>query len=322
VRPRVTVLLLLLAVGADVARAVEPPPPGLGHDHVLNGRIWDVAGARFVSMDALAAAVSGARFALLGERHDNADHHQFQAWLVRRVLEGGRRPAVAFEMLTTDQAPALARHLASAPRDAAGLGDAVGWKRSGWPEWRLYQPIAEAALAAGVPVVAANLPTATARAAARGDLAALDPALVRRHALDRPAAEAVQAAMEEEIRTAHCGALPASAMAGMVTAQRARDAEMAERLVASGGDGAILIAGAGHVRVDRGVPRYVAALAPSASVVSVAFVEVADDVAAPADYAAKFGATRLPFDFVWFTPRADNVDHCARFRAAPPLPSR
>jgi uncharacterized iron-regulated protein len=312
-------LTLLLAV-AGVVRAVEPPPAGLGHDHPLTGRIWDVAGARFISMDALATAVGAARFALLGERHDNADHHQFQAWLLRRMLESGRRPAVAFEMLSTDQAPQLASHLAASPRDAAGLGDAVGWKRSGWPEWRLYQPIAEAALAAGVPIIAANLPTATARAVARGDLSALDPALVRRHALDRAATDDVQAAMEAEIRDAHCGALPNTLAPGMVTAQRARDAEMAERLVAGARDGAVLIAGAGHVRTDRGIPRYVAALAPGASVVSVALVEVADEAKTPAEYATRFGTTGLPFDYVWFTARADNVDHCARLR--PSAPSR
>jgi len=115
-------------------------------------------------MNALAAAVSAARFALLGERHDHPEHHEFQAWLLRRMLESGRRPAVAFEMLDTTQAPALA----PPPRDLAarraGLGDAVGWRASGWPEWRLYQPIAEIALAAGLPVVAANLPATAARA--------------------------------------------------------------------------------------------------------------------------------------------------------------
>ena len=303
--------LALALVLTSVAHAVEPPA-GLGYDHALTGRIWDVAQSRFVTMDALAAALSAARFALLGERHDQPEHHQFQAWLLRRMIETGRRPAVAFEMLDTTQATALARHLAASPRDAAGLGDAVGWGASGWPAWRLYQPIAESALTAGLPIVAANLPPTVARAVARGDLNALDPTLVRRHALDRPAP--AQAEMEDEIRAAHCGVLGDALVSGMVTAQRARDAEMAERLVAGQRDGAVLIAGAGHVRTDRGVPRALAALVPDARVASVAFVEVADGWTAPADYAARFGATRLPFDYVWFTARADNVDPCARMR--------
>ena len=311
---RLAALALALLL-TPIAYAVEPPA-GLGYDHPLTGRIWDVAQSRFVKMDSLAAAVSAARFALLGERHDHPEHHQFQAWMVRRMVEAGRRPAVAFEMLDTTQAPALARHLAAAPRDAAGLGDAVGWGASGWPAWSLYQPIAETALAAGLPLVAANLPATVARAVARGDLGALDPALVRRHGLDRPAP--AQTAMEDEIRAAHCGTLSEARVSGMVTAQRARDAEMAERLVAGQRDGAVLIAGAGHVRTDQGVPRVLASLAPEARVASVALVEVAEGWTAPGDYAARFGAPRLPFDYVWFTARADNTDPCAPLRPSTP----
>src|SRR5437867_8378279 len=159
-------LVLVLAL-TSAASAVEPAAPRLGYDHPLTGRVWDVTHSRFVTLDTLATAVSAARFALLGERHDHPEHHQFQAWLLRRMVEAGRRPAVALEMLDTTQAPALARHLAAAPRDAAGLGDAVGWRASGWPAWRLYQPIAETALAAGLPIVAGNLPATSARAAAR-----------------------------------------------------------------------------------------------------------------------------------------------------------
>jgi hypothetical protein len=69
------------------------------------------------------------------------------------------------------------------------------------------------------------------------------------------------------------------------------------------------------------VPRALAMLAPDARVVSVAFVEVADGSTAPADYAARFGAARLPFDYVWFTARADNVDPCARMRQSAPARS-
>jgi hypothetical protein len=94
---------------------------------------------------------------------------------------------------------------------------------------------------------------------------------------------------------------------------------MAERLVAGQRDGAVLIAGAGHVRTDRGVPRGLALLVPEARVVSVAFLEVADGSTRPADYAAGFGGgARLPFDYIWFTARADNVDHCARLRRRAP----
>ena len=308
------VWLAIILLAAGTARAAEPPPAGRGQDHPLTGRIWDVAGTQFISMETLVDRLVTARFVLLGERHDNTDHHSFQAWIVRGLIGAGRRPAIAFEMLGTDQAIALDAHLARAPRDAAGLGDAVGWSASGWPPWKDYQPIAEAALATGLPIVAANLPVATARAVARGNVDAVDAGLARAYGLDRPAASDLQAAMEAEMRDSHCGRLPDRALRAMVRAQRARDAQMAERLVAGQRDGAVLIAGTGHVRTDRGVPTYLAMRAPGTAVASVAFVEVAADRTALADYAERFGGRRLPFDYVWFTVRADDVDPCTRFR--------
>ncbi len=311
---RLRVLVTLIVLAAASARIAEPAATDLGQDHPLTGRIWDVKTARFLTGDALTARLVAARFVLLGERHDHPQHHLLQASIVRGLAAAGRRPTVAFEMLDADQAPALAAYLQRSPRDAAGLGDAVGWSRSGWPPWPLYQPIAEAALAAGLPLAAANLPAGTARAVARGDLGALEPALVRAHGLDRPAAPPVETEMEAEMRESHCGKLPEAMLPGMVTAQRARDATMADRLLAAAGDGAVLIAGAGHVRTDRGVPIYLAARAPGAIIASVAFVEVAAGRTTATDYAERFGTARLPFDYVWFTSRADEVDHCAGFR--------
>jgi len=309
-RLRVWMAVILLAAGA--ARAAEPPAVDLGQDHPLTGRIWDVAASRLVTSETLMARLAASRFVLLGERHDHPEHHRLQASIVRGVAAAGRRPTVAFEMLDADQAAALAAYLQRSPRDATGLGDAVGWSRSGWPPWPLYQPIADAALAHGLPLAAVNLPAAAARAVARGNLDALPPTLVRIHGLDRPAAPAVQTAMEAEMRDSHCGKLPDAVLPAMVTAQRARDATMANGMQAAH-DGAILIAGAGHVRTDRGVPIYLAARAAGATIASVAFVEVHTGGTTAPDYAERFGAERLPFDYVWFTRRADDVDHCARF---------
>jgi uncharacterized iron-regulated protein len=286
-----------------------------GREHPLAGRIWDTGASRFVSLDALAAELPRARYVLLGERHDNPDHHRLQATLVRALIAAGRRPAVAFEMFSADDAAAIRRHLVSAPRDAAGLAEAVNWKRSGWPDWTHYQPIAQAALDAGLPVVAANLAPATARALARGQRAALPGGLAERYGLDQPLPGGAQAALTAEIDRVHCGLVPAERLDGMVLAQRARDAMLADSMLAAEGDGAVLIAGAGHVRTDRGVPLYLRARAPEASIATVAPLEVHDAWTRPEQYAAAFDEGRLPFDWVWFTPRVENGgDPCARLR--------
>jgi len=315
---RLAIVLVLLAAAGCAARGavtLAPWQAPLEREHPLTGRIWDVRTARFVERDALARRLTGARYVLLGEKHDNPDHHQIQAALVRALLASGRRPAIAFEQLTADQAPALARHLASAPRDAAGLAEAVNWKRSGWPDFALYQPIVEAALNAGVPVVAGNLGTATIRSVARGEPGAVPPELSTRYGLDRPLAPAAQARLTAEIRDAHCGHLPAARVDSMVLAQRARDATLADSLVSRADvDGGVLIAGVGHVRADHGVPLYLVARTPSVSIVVVAPLEARDGLTKPEDYAAQFDGA-LPFDFVWFTPRMDYKDPCAGFPA-------
>ncbi len=286
----------------------------LGRDHPLAGRVWDVTAAQFMDAGALPSRLASARFVLLGEKHDNPDHHRLQATLVRALAAAGRRPAVAFEMLDTTQAPALAHYLAAAPRDASGLGDAVGWKDSGWPRWALYEPIAHAALDAGMPILAANLPAAVVSAVARGNPSALPASLVATHALDRAPPDRIQAAMAADIRDAHCGHATEPMLTNMITAQRARDAHMAETLLTARADGAMLIAGTGHARHDHGVPTYIRARTPAASIATVAFLEVAPNTTRPEPYAATFNATTLPFDYVWFTPRMDDDDPCETFR--------
>jgi uncharacterized iron-regulated protein len=95
----------------------------------------------------------------------------------------------------------------------------------------------------------------------------------------------------------HCGKRPgAKVLAGMIEAQRARDARMAAVLASHAPS--VLIAGNGHARRDRGVPFYLAG-----GVLSIAFVEVEADKETPQDYAQDF-------DYLWFTPRAVRDDPC------------
>lgn len=310
-----TLLAVLVTLAACRTGGTGAPwQSSVGREHRLVGRIWDVTDERFVDEATVAARLAKARYVLLGEKHDNPDHHVLQARMVRALTAAGHRPAVAFEMFAPSQGDALARHLAARPRDAAGIAEAVDWKASGWPAWAMYEPIAQAALDAGLPIVVANIDREQVRAVSRQGVAALDAALVQRHGLDQPLPEDVRAGLSREIRDSHCGHGSENMVNAMVAVQRARDAQMAEALLsAPGGDGAVLIAGSGHVRNDRGVPAYLRRIAPHARTASVAFLEVDPTRADVEGYAARFGG-RLPFDYVWFTPRVDDEDPCEKFR--------
>jgi len=288
----------------------------LGRNHPLTGRIWDVSSARFIDRETLVERLARADFVLLGERHDNPDHHMLQAEVLRSLIAFGRHPAVGFEMLGLDDASIIAGHLAAAPNDAAGLGRAVNWNQRGWPDWAMYQPIAEAALQAKLRIVATNLPLTTARRMTRDGLAALEPRVMRELDLDRPPPEPVFARMAADIRDAHCGHAPEKSLKPMVDVQRARDAQMTQSLIAAGDPGgAILVAGAGHVRTDYGIPVYIRAKAPHKRVISISFVEVDKQKTNPRSYALPYPDGRLPFDYVWFTPRIDDEDPCEKFKS-------
>lgn len=307
----------VVALGVVTACRTAVPPVAwqspIGKDHALAGRIWDIARGRFVDETTALARVAKARYVLLGEKHDNPDHHRLQARAVESILATGRRPALVFEMFTSAQAPALARHLAERPRDATGIADAVNWKASGWPDWAMYQPIAAAALDAGAPIVAANVDAEQVRALRRDRFAALDRTFVARYALDAPLPAEIERAMVDEIRDAHCGHAPEAIVPGMIAVQRARDATFAEAMATAGGDGAVLIAGGGHTRNDRGVPVFLRRVAPDAALVSIGFLEIDTARRHPRDYGRRFGGT-LPFDYVWFTPAVSDEDPCEKFR--------
>jgi uncharacterized iron-regulated protein len=284
--------------------------------HPLVGKVWSVRAAAYVDDQALLAAASAAHFVLLGEKHDNPDHHALQAWVLSAVVASGHAPAVAFEPIEADLQGAVNDARRDAPRDVDAIARATNWSESGWPPWATYRPIFEVATAASLPIVAANLAHGVARRLVHEGPSALSASERAAYGLEVPLPPELDASLREELRASHCGMeMPAPFADGMVMAERARDASLAAHMRQGDGDarrGAVLIAGTGHTRVDRGVPRELARIAPGESAVSIAFVEVSHDDTDPRAYGAAWHARDLPFDYVLFTPRANDDDPCAK----------
>ena len=74
----------LLALGA-CSTAPQSWQESGGAAHPLVGKIYRIAHARQVSESDLIEAASAADFVLIGERHDNRDHHRLQARIVRSL---------------------------------------------------------------------------------------------------------------------------------------------------------------------------------------------------------------------------------------------
>jgi len=325
-----------LSLPVGVAQAGAPPWGGewateLRADHPLAGAVLDAATGEPLDIKALTARLADADVVLLGEKHDNPDHHRAQAWLLGLMIEAGRRPAVVMEMLDSSQGPALADYLAQPDTTAAGLGEAVAWANSGWPDWETYQPIADIALGAGLPILTGNLPVEQVRRVAmEGAEAALGADGLGPRALDQDFPESMADALGQDIMRGHCGMLPESALPGMIAAQRARDGEMARAVLAGATqnerDGAVLIAGNGHVRADRAVPWSLERLDPTLKTLSIGVMEIADDLPdspSPADLRddnlkpdeSPADGLRPPYGLLVLTPALEDIDPCDKFRA-------
>jgi uncharacterized iron-regulated protein len=247
----------------------------------------------------LEARLRGDAIVLLGEVHDNAEHHRLRLALLRRALEAGWRPALALEQLDRERQAELERARRERPGDAQHVLDAAGG--AGW-RWELYRPYVALALEYDLPLVAANLSREDARAIARGGFGAVfDAAGLARLGLDRETPADWQAAQEREIDAGHCHALPPEAWPALARAQLARDAVMAHLLREHGARGVVLLAGNGHVRRDLGVPRWLPE-PDQPRVFAVGYLEEGD--------APPPGA----FDAVVVTARAKRPDPCEAFR--------
>lgn len=248
--------------------------------------------------DAVSAAFAGKSYVLLGEVHDNAAAQQQRLAALKRAVEQGWRPAIAMEQFDRERQPDIERARRERPRDADYLIAQAG---GGAWQWPLYRPVVALALQYDLPLVAANLSRADAGKIVRGGLDSLFSVDERRQlGLSGELPRDLVAAQTAVLDQGHCGNFPKAMLPGMLSAQAARDAVMAQVLRPHAQRGAVLVAGNGHVRRDIGVPRWLAA--DAGKVLSVGYVE-----SPPADG---------EFDLAVMVPAVSRKDPCLQAKPA------
>jgi uncharacterized iron-regulated protein len=293
-------LALLLLAGC----AAVPPGTLRDTDHPLAGRLWDAGTQSFIDEAELLRRSASAEILLLGETHDNTEHHRLQLRVLQARLAAGARPALLMEQFDTDQQAALG--------EARRAGKDLAPLMRGW-DWPQYAPLVALADKEGLALVAANLPRAATRPVVREGYATLAAGEVKRLALEAVWDEARQQYLAGVIEASHCGMVTPVLRDGLVRAQRLRDATLADAALGKLDGGVIFILGRGHARHDVGVPLYLAARRPASRVLSVGFVEVGAGKTAPAEYETGRVGNIVPYDILWFTPRAERPDPCMAF---------
>jgi uncharacterized iron-regulated protein len=273
--------LMAVLVLAGCQHAVAPP--------TFNGEIRDLRSGQVLTAQQLLTRLAEPEQLIIGEQHDNADHHAVQLWVLRSLGEQRPQGSLLLEMLTPDQQPRIDQvHQSITP--PADLPGALAWQ-DGW-DWNLYGPIVRFALTQPYPLLAANLNSAEIRTVYR------NPPVLKGQ---RSNVESVKTVLLEQISDSHCGLLPESQMPAMLAVQQQRDRRMAERLLAAPRP-SILLAGAWHARKDVGVPLHVVDLGATE----------APTVLMLAEQGAEVTATMA--DYVWYTPATPKQDYCEQMR--------
>lgn len=302
--------LVILWSATGCAAAADKPPALLDREHSLVDRIWDVRSGKFITRAQLFARLLESEYILLGETHDNRRHHAIQAQVIDSLHEAQSTASVSFEMINDAQGEALRAREISTPDELIEVLRGIEDK---WPYTRDYRTVFESVLRAGFALRAANLRLDTIRRIARQGETAL-PHNIQAHLKQAQFSAQQQRAQLDDIVSAHCDMLPANATQPMVTVQRVRDAVMSLSMLESPAQVKVLIAGAGHVRKDIGVPFYLLSHGGNVRSLALGLIEVSPDLDKPQAYSERWGGAALPFDYVWFTPRAERGDPCAALR--------
>lgn len=302
-------LLAIIAGCAANPAGTSRHQDSLLRDHPLSGRIFDVDRREPITKQTLFDRMTRADYLLLGEIHDNIVHHDIQREIIENLAGRGRRVSVSFEMIDLDQGEGLQK---KAFTSADALVDYLEDSNPGWGYRKYYAGVIRSAFDAGYQILPANIERGKLMEMTRGGTA-IDPGV--RQMLDQVAlTEHDLAHAREDIADSHCGYLVESMVPPMVAAQRFRDAVMALSMINSDTDLRVLVAGTGHARKDRGVPRFVRARDPDATTISLGIMEVSEDASTLGPYMQAWDHDTLPFDYVWFTPRAQRNDPCEDMR--------
>lgn len=285
-------LLLLLVSGLVTACSQLPglpewqSPQGRGNPQL--GQIIELASGRQLTPAQLVARLGSADRVLIGEQHDNPDHHALELWLLRALGQQRAQGSLLLEMLVPAQQAKV--NVAKQGVVGADLAEALSWQQ-GW-DWAGYGPVVRFALGQPFPLLAANLDPGEVRAIFAA------PQLPSGSHITAPQ---VRQMLLEQIRESHCAMLPEAHLAAMLAVQQQRDRRMALSLLAAPTP-ATLIAGSYHARKDVGVPLHLLDEHVTGSTQVLLLAAVGTQV------------TMQMADYVWFTPATAPHDYCAQLR--------
>ena len=298
-----------LAYPLESKEQVEASPL-VFQEHVLNDKIYDIKNSRFTSKTNLLKGIADSKYILLGETHDNIKHHENQAWVIDELAKLSFSTSVSFEMIDDTQAEFIVGKDIKTSNDLIKL---LNQYKTAWQYEDYYKVLFDSVLQAGLEILPANIERQKLYNFIRHNKSGLSIE-TEQLMTDVSLTAEMENNLRKEIIESHCGMIDQESAEPMMNGQRVRDATMALSLLNTDAERRVLIAGSGHVRNDRGVPVYLSTQDKEGKIISIALFEVEqgdDDIAS---YLMNSDTMEFPFDYIWFTARAQRDDPCLAFK--------
>lgn len=282
-------LLLLACMSVSVVLSAAELPAWQATEHLDAahlGQVWDARAQRWLDADQLVSELAGRSRVVVGEKHDNPDHHRLQLWLLQQLHARRPQAALLMEMLQPGQQAAVDTLQHQKLPETPVLQARLNWQ-DGW-DWSFYGPLVSWGLLQPQRLLAANLGVEQ---------------MMHRYKQPPPIStrysKVARATLEQTLLDSHCGKLDAQRLPAMLAIQQGRDEQMA-RALGEAPAPALLLAGSYHARRDLGLPLHWQPQWGAAP--SIVLLQEAGQGELPGPQQA---------DFVWLTPTLPAQDHCA-----------
>ena len=237
------------------------------------GTILDHRSDEAITFAQLVERLNAVRVVHVGELHDQAAHHAFQAKVLAALAEKTDTPlALGLEMFFTPFQPALDAYVAG-EIDEKTMLERTEWATRWGFGWEMYAPMIRLCREKKLPVIALNAPKEITRTVSRQGLDALTP----EQKASLPPLDMTDGAHRAFVKAAtggHGHEMKADAFERMYTAMVIWDETMSSNVAAwleKAGPGSrmVVVAGNGHIADRYGVPARAArkSKAPYATIV-------------------------------------------------------
>ena len=296
----------------------------------LIGKIIDTVSQQSIDFESLVDKIREYDVIYLSEKHDNSEHHNIQQKIIKRLVEKGRTPTIAFEFFSMDNTPDLLNFIDAGKVKhskkaqiiiEADLRKKLGWDTQSDTMWQYYYHLLTLARDNNLEAAGIDLAATLKKRITRKGLEGITPIEKEELFLTQLSNKAYKAYMISIFKTVHCGMGNEKMMSRIYDTWISRNDKMAfsiTRLHHYGKGPVVVIIGGGHTEYGLGVIDRVAAINKDIRQVNLALKEIKIK---PSDLKAYLSPLELqgykpvpPADFIWFTQRSSYKNPCEAFK--------